>query len=289
MSTQQKAKVEKVPKTALILGHISEHGPKTEYDLYRELPGVSHGTIHYVLKNLTERGGLTIIPSKKREKHPKKLYNLNFIGVVTNLASYFPRPEIGVKEGKEAEYWDSFDDEIRDEIVEFLERQGQLQKYLPFQEIRWLSEHFPGVVRGLVVAATLVCDSLPSLHEKPLVYLLFRASRKEDVEKEAAEEDKYLNYLVEEAFRRKFTDLFFQLMFFLKSKGRTNNNKLRQLAEEHLEDRIHDTFEIKHAVELFGRRKLSSDKMFKSKRSASSSIQQIMPEKQAQSGSSSPA
>jgi DNA-binding PadR family transcriptional regulator len=289
MSADKKVKPEKVPKTAIILGHISEHGPKTEYDLYRELPGISHGTIHYVLKNLTERGGLTIIPSKKREKHPKKLYNLNFIGVVTNLASYFPRPEMGVAEGKEAEYWDSFGDEIRDEIVEFLEKQGRLQEYVPFQDIRWLSEHFPGAVRGLVVVATLVCDGLPSLHEKPLSYLLFRVARKEDVEKERAEEDKYLHYLVDEAFRRKFTDLFFQLMFFLKSKGRTNNYRLRQFAEEYLEDRIHETVEIKHGVELFSRRKLSSDKMFKSKRPPSSSVKQIMLEKQSQSGSSSPA
>jgi DNA-binding PadR family transcriptional regulator len=281
MSADKKVKPEKVPKTALILGHISEHGPKTEYDLYRELPGISHGTIHYVLKNLTERGGLTIIPSKKREKHPKKLYNLNFIGVVTNLAAYFPRPEMGVAEGKETEYWDSFDDEIRDEIVEFLEKQGRLQEYVPFQEIRWLSEHFPGVVRGLVVVATLVCDSLPSLHEKPLSYLLFRAARKEDVEKDAAKEDKYLHYLVEEAFRRKFTDLFFQLMFFLKSRGRTNNYRLRQFAEEYLEDRIHETVEIKHGVELFGRRKLSSDKILKSKRPALTSAPAVDTEKQA--------
>jgi hypothetical protein len=156
-----------------------------------------------------------------------------------------------------------------------------LQEYVPFQEIRWLNEHFPGLIRGLVVVATLVCDSLPSLHEKPLSYLLFRAARKEDVEKDTAKEDKYLHYLVEEAFRRKFTDLFFQLMFFLKSRGRTNNYRLRQFAEEYLEDRIHETVEIKHGVELFSRRKLSSDKMLKSKRPALTSAPAVDTEKQA--------
>jgi len=118
---------EKLSKTALILAHMSEHGPKTEYDLYRELPGVSHGTIHYVLKNLNEQGALKLIPSNKGEKRPKKLYNLNFIGIVTSLASYFPRPEIGVAEGEEAEYWTNFEEEIQPEIMDFLERQGQLQ------------------------------------------------------------------------------------------------------------------------------------------------------------------
>jgi hypothetical protein len=110
---------------------------------------------------------------------------------------------------------------------------------------------------------------------------LFRAARKEDVEKDAAKEDKYLHYLVEEAFRRKFTDLFFQLMFFLKPRGRTNNYRLRQFAEEYLEDRIHETVEIKHGVELFGRRKLSSDKILKSKRPALTSAPAVDTEKQA--------
>src|SRR3989337_192502 len=109
---------EKVPKTALILGHIAEHGPKTEYDLYIELPRLSHGTIHFCLKKLTDKGGLALIPSGKREKRPKKLYNLTFVGTVTYLASFFPRPEIGIAEGKEAEYWENFEDEIQSEIVE---------------------------------------------------------------------------------------------------------------------------------------------------------------------------
>jgi DNA-binding PadR family transcriptional regulator len=115
MPAQETGKGEKVPKTALILGHIAEHGPKTEYDLYTELPGMSHGTIHFCLKNLTEQGALTLIPSRKRKKRPKKLYNLTVVGTVTHLAAYFPRPEIGVAEGKAAEYWASFDDEIQEE------------------------------------------------------------------------------------------------------------------------------------------------------------------------------
>jgi DNA-binding PadR family transcriptional regulator len=268
MPTQE---TEKLPKTALILDHIAEHGPKTEYDLYTELPGVSHGTIHFCLKKLTDEGGLTVISSRKREKRPRKLYNLTFIGTVTHLASYFPRPEIGIAEGEEAKYWASFDDEIQDEIVEFLEKQGGLQKYVPFQEIRWLCEHFPGIVRGLVVVATLICNSPPSPYKRPLVYLLFHATRKEDLEKEEAEEDKHLPYRIEEAFKERFTDLFFQLMLFLKSKGRTSNYKLRQLAEEHLEERIHETYYVKHAIELFGKQKLNPDQKLNSKSTTMSS------------------
>jgi DNA-binding PadR family transcriptional regulator len=246
---------EKLPKTALILGHIAEHGPKTEYDLYSELPGVSHGTIHFCLKNLTEHGALMLIPSRKREKRPKKLYNLTFVGTVTYLASFFPRPEIGIAKGEEAEYWENFEDEIQSEILEFLEKQGRLQKYVPFQEIRWLRDHFPGIVRGFVIVANTICSHPPSAYKKPLVFLLFQAMRKENSEKEATDEKKHLTYRVEEAFREEFTDLFFQLLCFMKAKGRTNNYKLRQLAEERLEDRRHETVELEQAIELFSKKR----------------------------------
>jgi hypothetical protein len=123
-----------------------------------------------------------------------------------------------------------------------------------------LSEHFPGIVRGLVVVATLICNNPPSPYKKPLVYLLFQATRKKDLEKEEAEENKYLPYTIEEAFKEKFTDLFFQLMLFLKPKGKTNNYRLRQLAEEHLTERIHETYHIKHAIELFDKQKLTPEK-----------------------------
>jgi hypothetical protein len=141
-----------------------------------------------------------------------------------------------------------------------LEKQGHLQKYVPFQEIRWLVDHFPGIVKGLLLAATILCKHPPSPYKKPLVYLLFHALSGRDLEKIEAEEKNNLTDRMETVFRREFTDLFFQLMSFLKSKGRTNNYRLRQLAEEHLEDRIHETHEIKHTIELFGRQNLTQKK-----------------------------
>ena len=280
---------EKLPKTTLILEHIAEHGPKTEYDLYIDLPGLSHGTVHFCLKKLTEQGVLTLVPSRKKDKRPKKLYNLTFLGTVTYLSSFCLQPESDIPEDEVAEYWKNFDDKTQRWVVEFLEKQGRLLKYMPFQEIGWLVDHFHGVVRGLLIVSTFLCRHPPPTYKKPLFYLLFHALSGRDIEKLAAEERNNLTDRMEMVFRREFTDLFFQLMFFLKSKGRTNNHRLRQLAEEHLEDRIHETFEIKHAVELFSRRKLTSDKMLKLKHPVLSSAQQLTPEKQAQSGNSSPA
>jgi DNA-binding PadR family transcriptional regulator len=275
--------MEKLPKTALILEQIAENGPKTEYDLYTDLPELSHGTVHFCLKKLTGQGILTIVPTRKKDKRPKKLYNLTFLGTVTYLSSLCLQPEDDIPDAEVAEYWKDFDSKIQRGLVEFLEKQGRLLKYVPFQEIKWLVDHFPGIVRGILLVSTFLCRHPPPTYKKPLVYLLFHGLRGTDLEKLEAEQKKNLTNRLEMIFEREFTDLFFQLMFFLRSKGRTNNYRLRQFAEEHLEDRIHETVEIQNAVELFSRRKLTPDKMLKSKRLASSSVQQLTSERQAQS------
>ena len=248
---------EKVPKTALILTYIAEHGPKTEYDLYRELLGLSRVTIHFWLKKLADKGVLTFISSKNREKRLKKTYNLTFMGTVSYLASFL-RPDIEQAESEMAEYWDGFNEESESELAEFLERQGRLLKYAPFQESRWLSEHYPEIIRGFLIIAGTMCRNPPSPYKKPLVFALFQAMKKEASKKEPVREKEELIYRVEEAFRDEFSDLFFQLIVFMKPKGKTNNYKLRQLAGERLEDRRHETVELEHAIELFGKQKTSS-------------------------------
>ena len=245
---------EKLPKTALILGHIAEHGPKTEYDLYRELPRLSHGTIHFCLKKLTDKGGLTLIPSKKREKRPKKLYNLTFVGTVTYLASFLPRPEIGIAESEEAEYWENFDEDIQSEIIGFLEKQGRLQDYVPFQEIRWLCNHYNRIVRGLLIIADTICHDPPSPYKKPLVAALSHAMREERSGKGEGRTRDELIRREEDAFRDEFTDLFFQIIVFMKPVGKTSNHRLRELAEERLEEKRHEPIELEHAIKLFSKR-----------------------------------
>ena len=265
MAAQEIEKAEKVPKTGLILDHIAEHGPKTEYDLYTELPRLSHGTIHFCLKKLTDSSVLTFIPSKKSEKRPKKLYNLTFMGTVTYLASFLHWRDSELRESEMAEYWKDFDEERQSEIVEFLEKQGRLLNYAPFQESRWLSDHYPGIIRGFLIIADTICHNPPSPYKKPLLIALFRAMRKESSEKETGNEKKDLIRRVEEAFRGEFTDLFFQIVVVTKSKGKTNNYRMRQLAEERLEERRHETAELEHAIRLFSKQDLTPEKRSKSK------------------------
>ena len=86
--------------------------------------------------------------------------------------------------------------------------------------------------------------------------MLFRVMSVEEGLKEGTKrEEEELLQLEDEAFRDQFTGLFFQSLFLMKPKGKTNNNKLRQLAKEHLENKRDETRHIEHAIKLFSKRK----------------------------------
>ena len=181
------------------------------------------------------------------------------------FASFLPRPEIEMAESEVAEYWENFDEETQGEIVAFLEKQGRLQKYVPFQEIRWLCDHYPRIVRGFLVIADTICHNPPSPYKKPLIVALFRAMREERSEKEEGRTKDELIRREEEAFRDEFTDLFFQLIVFMKPVGKTSNHRLRELAEERLEEKRHETVELEHAIKLFSKQGLAPEKSRRSK------------------------
>ena len=88
---------EDMTKTELILSYITEHGPKTEYDLYKQFPKLSHGTIHFCLEKLAHGGALTFVVRKSGRKRRKKLHHLTFVGTVLYLASCIPHPPISEK------------------------------------------------------------------------------------------------------------------------------------------------------------------------------------------------
>ncbi len=58
---------DKTPKTMLILSLLAEQGPKTEYDLYKQLPKLSHGTIHFCLNKLAQEGAITYTQNKHKK------------------------------------------------------------------------------------------------------------------------------------------------------------------------------------------------------------------------------
>ncbi len=258
---QDVEKTDKSSKTGLIMKYIGKHGPKTEYNLYKELPGLSHGTIHFCLKKLTDEGALTSITSKKIERRSKKLYNLTFMGTVIYLASllyWLEKDELS--ESEIARFWKDFEEKKQSNLIEFLEKQGALLKYAPFKEIRWLSEHYPGIIAGLLVIANTICRHPPSPYKKPFVTALFSTVIVKSSPKEIVDEGKELLGRLNVAFRDEFTDLFFQLVTFVNARGKIANIRLLRLAKERLKEREYETSELRRAIKLFGRQNLAAEK-----------------------------
>jgi len=242
---------EGMTKTQLILSYITEHGPKTEYDLYKQFPKLSHGTIHFCLDKLTHNGALTSVVRKSGRKRRKKLYHLTFVGTVLYLASCIPQPpiseEMTVSEMRES--WDRLEKEDRGEIIEILSKQGKLLEYAPFQEIKWLSDRVPKVITVFVVIANWIAENLPPPYvKKPIIALLIRAERKEPL---PTEEE--LLEIMQNVWRDEFTTHFFEVMRVWKHEGKMNNRRLLRLAAEQLEDRKRDLEELEYAVRLFSK------------------------------------
>jgi len=243
---------EDMTKTDLILSYITEHGPKTEYDLYKQFPKLSHGTIHFCLDKLTRRGALTSIVKKSGAKRRKKLYHLTFIGTVLYLATSIPpaymSEEMTASEIRES--WDRLEKEDKSEIIRILSNQGKLLDYAPFQEIQWLSDRVPKIINVLVAIAIWIAENLPTPYvRKPIMALLFLAGEKEPHLPTVEE----LLEMAQRAWRDEFTTRFFEALRILKHEGRMNNRRLLRLAEEQLEDRKRDLEELEYAVRLFSK------------------------------------
>jgi DNA-binding PadR family transcriptional regulator len=258
------SKTEEVSKTELVLSHIAEYGPKTEYDMYKQLPKLSHGTIHFCLNKLADDGFLTFVPSKSREKRRKKLYHLTFIGTVSYLTWFLPspitEPITEVTKTQIDEFQEHFDKESQSKIIKFLDKQGQLLKYAPFRESRWLSDHYPGIARVFLMIAYRICCRPPPLYKKPLIAAVIAATKEEPSPLTKEERTKELIPMVEEAWRDEFTNLFFQLIVYMKHKGKTSNYRLCRLAEEQLTEKRKETFELEQAVTLFSKTKINPEK-----------------------------
>lgn len=261
MADEDNSETGKISKTELILSLIAEQGPKTEYDLYKQFPKLSHGTIHFCLNKLTQYGSITYTKNNHRKKQTKKLYHLTFIGAVTHIASFLYWKDMQLTDSQIEEHWKRFDEKDQDEILEFLFRQGRLLKYPLFEESKWLAEHYPGIASIFAYIAYTICTDPPKPFRNLLVVAASGTFRKKfpQLKGERTSEDnepskEELNELNQSAFRREFTRLFLEFIVVWRSKGKsTINPKLQRLAEEALEEKKHETIGLERAIRLFGR------------------------------------
>ncbi len=245
--------MEDVSRTELILSYLTEHGPKTEYDLYKQFPKLSHGTIHFCLKSLTDSHALTFVLRKSGTKRRKKLYHLTFTGTVLYLASFLHSPPLSeeMPDNELREFWEDFEKQDWGEITEVLERQGKLLKYAPFQEIRWLSDRVPGIINLLVGLAHWISEFPPTPYVKnPVIRAIIHSSMKGEAS-EPTEAEIWEG--TQDTWRDEFTNRLFEVMGVLRHKGKMNNYKLRQLAEEQLRNKEIDLRKLERCVKLFGK------------------------------------
>jgi DNA-binding PadR family transcriptional regulator len=254
MADEAEPETDKTPKTMLILSLLAEQGPKTEYDLYKQLPKLSHGTIHFCLNKLTEDGAITYTQSQHKNKQTKKLYYLTFIGTVTHVASSLYWQTMKLTDSEIEERWKQFDEEEQDEIIEFLSRQGKLLKYALFEESHWLADRYHGIARTFAIIAYIICEYPPQPYKNLL--LIAATGKKHDQKKLGGKEPRTRELLeqLQNAYRREFTRIFFETVALMKHNGKaTINPKLRRLAEEEVEEQRHETAELELAMRLFSK------------------------------------
>jgi DNA-binding PadR family transcriptional regulator len=262
MANVANSETDEISKTQLILSLLAEQGPKTEYDLYKQLPKLSHGTIHFCLNKLTNDGAITFAQKKHGKGHAKKLYYLTFIGTVTHIAGYLYWQTMELTDSQIDERWKQFDEEYADELIEFLCRQGKLLKYALFEESKWLKEHYSGIASIFAIIANTICLDPPQPYRNLLVVAAFASANKRRsqlIDEKAVETEmpskKELLELLQDAYRREFTRFFFELIVFIRHNDKAITNfRLRRLVEEALEEKRHETVGLELAEKLFSKK-----------------------------------
>ena len=249
---------DEISKTELLLSHIAEYGPKTEYELYKQFPKLSHGTIHFCLNKLTHDGLITYSETSSRKGQRRKQYHLTFIGTVSHVGSFLHWLDEELTDSQIAERWKYFDEEEQGEIINFLFRQGKLLKYGIFEESKWLAQHYPGITRVFVVLAEFICRNPPRPYRNLLLVALAQNVKDHSVSmdgkgvEEKLPSSEELKSREQDAFREEFTRLFFELIVFMKHDRKpTANLKLRRLAKEELEEKRQETRGLELAINLF--------------------------------------
>jgi hypothetical protein len=189
----------------------------------------------------------------------KKLYYLTFIGTVTHIASTLYWQTMKLTDSQIEERWKQFDENEQDEIIEFLCRQGKLLNYPLFEESKWLAEQYTRIARMFAIIAHLICAHPPQPYKNLLLAAAIGKNQhmliggREDEEKIPNKQE--LIELLQDAYRREYTRLFFESIVFMKHNGKaTTNLSLRRLAEEELKEQIHEKAGLELAIKLFGRK-----------------------------------
>jgi len=272
MADEANSETDEISKTELLLSHLAEYGPKTEYELYKKFPKLSHGTIHFCLNKLTHDGKIAYSETPSRKGQRRKQYYLTFIGTVSYVGSFLYWINEELTDDQIADRWKRFDEEEQVEIIEFLFRQGKLLKYGIFEESKWLDQHYPGIARILVLIAEFICRNPPPPYRNLFLVAVVQNAKARSASmggksvEETLPSSEQLISREQDTFREEFTRLFFELIVLMKHKSKAVANlKLRRLAEEELEEKRQEMRGLELSVQLFSgkTKKLSGNRSSK--------------------------
>lgn len=145
-----------------VIVYLAEKGPANMYQIGKQTC-LYYSSVHKVINTFLLSGVVQPGSNAVSEKNVQTIsYGLTFKGVLKYLSTFTIPPILLTKVTKEdvAERNRKFDEAYEKDLLNVLEKQGQILDYAPFQECRWLSGQHAGLIRLFISLAQLHLDPL---------------------------------------------------------------------------------------------------------------------------------
>jgi hypothetical protein len=132
-----------------VIIYLVEKGPANMYQIGKQT-GLYYSSVHKVINTFLMTGIAQPENNSISEKNIEtKSYGLTFKGVLKYLSTFkiYPDPLTEIPKKDAEDYYEKFCEKHGKNLLNILERQGKKLNYVPFQEIRWLSEHHPRIIK----------------------------------------------------------------------------------------------------------------------------------------------
>jgi hypothetical protein len=250
-----------------VIIYLAKNGPANMYQIGKQT-GLYYSSVHKVINTFLLSGLVKPESSSVSKKNVKTTsYCLTFKGVLKYLANFkilpdkgslkefatfkiFPDSDFPITEKDSYEMLEKSDKAHKSDLLNVLERQGQMLDYAPFQECRWLSEQYPGLIRLFVFLAQLHLDSsffnasqFGDIRSKNLSDLEFPVR---PIELQTIRDRENLDFMYA------FGEAFLQNMFGIKKDS--GNEKLRQFAERILNEKKAEIVLLERVASVFSAR-----------------------------------
>lgn len=205
--------------------------PLSPYDLQKET-SFPYSRVHEICRRLSVEGYIqSSTPGKSKKGLTKTFYSISFKGVLKYISSI---------------------DENQSDLTSFMEKQAKDLKYVPFQEYKWLEEHYPGIAKLFKINAAFVLHSQINSSGR-----LIDNINKDKIASinELISFRSFENISLRAAFGKAFLQNIYGWTVLGKVKGQLVNPELKQFAEKIYNEKNaeyqQDLFSLNQAIKLF--------------------------------------